>query len=440
MRLVNQWDGFKPQVTLNLPVQPVVTAVVSNDPVQMLSVPEGAQEPVVREPAQVVVNDQEGAEPELAQVVVHDQEGAEPEPVQPNDQVAPHTPAGERVRQPEPPPPVREIQPAPQQEGDDIPAPIAGDLRAAFFTLKEQNGAVCAAEINHVMDMMDRMVNATKKITGANSGSQLYKKYERENPEALEAALRIEIEGLSKRMLGHAVPSHTMSVKEMRNVVHTMVLLKEKFLPSGEFDKLKARLVALGNHMKEGTYGDTYSPTLGHATLMVLLCIGAADDAEMKVTDVPCAFPNTPRDPKDGRVTIRITGKAAQIWCDIHPDDRVLLNRQGHLLVDLDQYLYGMKDAPAAFHRYLKTVLEDAGFEAIISDVCLIKKFSKKGYFIAGGHVDDLLSLLKGDPQLEIDFVNALAEAFGGGYQLQSQLSVQQPPSTSSIISIRRIA
>ena len=443
MRLVDQWDGFKAQATLNLPLQPVPTALVSGDPVQMFSVPEGAQ-PIVQEPDQVVVNNQEGAQEQVQEPVeVHVQvqeavDGPAPQDAVQvagdaiNHQVAPQTPVGERVAPPEPPPPTREgkSQPAPQQEGEsDTPAKI--DLKAAFFTLTGKNGAVCAAEIHHVMDMMELwstkvnpnrvVVNASKKTTGANSGSQLYKKYERQNPEALEAALRIEIEGLSKRMLGHAVPSHTLSVKEMQNVVHTMVLLKEKFLPSGEFDKLKARLVALGNHMKEGTYGDTYSPTLGHASLMVLLCIGAADDAVMKVTDVPCAFPNTPRDPKDGRVTIRITGKAAEIWCDINPDDWVLLNRQGHLLVDLDQYLYGMKDAPAAFHRYLKTVLEEAGFEAIISDVCLIKKFSKKGYFIAGGHVDDLLSLLKGDPQLEVDFVNALAVAFGGGYPLESK-------------------
>ena len=450
MRLVGQWDGFKPQATLNLPLQPVAPAVVVDDAVQVRSVQEGALLPVqalVREDVRDVV--QEGAQVQVQEAVHVEaqaqaaaegsaQEGA----VQGVGDVldgreAPQSPAGDRVVPPEPPPigdKGANSQPAPQQEGESVgPAPqddIAVDLRAAFFTLKEQNGAVCAAELNYVIGLMelweskvdsDRVVNATKKNTVSNSGSQLYKKYERENPEALEAALRIEIEALSKRMLGHAVPSHSLSVKEMHDVVHTMVLLKEKFHPSGEFDKLKARLVALGNRMNVGTYGDTYSPTLGHASLMVLLCIGAADDAEMEVTDVPCAFPNTPRDPKDGRVTVRITGKAAEIWCEFHPEDRALLSRQGHLLVDLDQYLYGMKDAPAAFHKYLKKVLEDAGFEAIISDVCLIKKFTKTGYFLAGGHVDDLLSVHKGDPQLKKDFVNALAVAFGDGVPLESK-------------------
>ena len=468
MRMVDQWDGFKRHATLNRPMQLVpldleegplgaalkevqeMTRQVREDVSPVLvraHVQDGVQE-AAHVPAQALVQEgvrgqvQEGVQAQVqedvqvqaqvqGQAMVDDAapEGAASGGVR-EDRAAPQTPAGERAV-PAEPPPIRSAtnQSAPQQEGESAgPAPqgIAADLRAAYFTLRQQDNAVFAAEVTAAIDKLDelvsvREVHAAKKKPGANSGTQLFRKYERENPEALEAALRKEIEGLSERMLGHAVPSHTLSVKEMHNVVHTMVLLKEKFLPSGEFEKLKARLVALGNRMNEGTYGDTYSPTLGHASFMVLLCIAAADDAEMEVTDVPCAFPNTPRDPKDGRVIVRLTGMAAEMWCEINPEDRVMLNRNGHLLIDLVQYLYGMKDAPAAFHKYLKKILEEAGFEATISDVCLIKKFSKTGYFIAGGHVDDLLSVHKGDPSLKRDFENALARAFGDGIPLESK-------------------
>ena len=466
MRMVDQWDGFKRHATLNRPLQltpldmeegPIGAAVkevqemtrqVREDAFPILvrdQVQEGVKsQALVQEGVQRQVQEgvqggvqaqvQEDAQVQAqvqGQAIVDDAapEGAASGGVR-EDRAAPQTPAGERAV-PAEPPPIRSAinQSAPQQEGESAgPAPqgIAADLRAAYFTLGQQDNAVFAAEVTAAIDKLDelvsvREVHAAKKKPGANSGTQLFRKYERENPEALEAALRKEIEGLSERMLGHAVPSHTLSVKEMHNVVHTMVLLKEKFLPSGEFEKLKARLVALGNRMNEGTYGDTYSPTLGHASFMVLLCIAAADDAEMEVTDVPCAFPNTPRDPKDGRVIVRLTGMAAEMWCEINPEDRVMLNRNGHLLIDLVQYLYGMKDAPAAFHKYLKKILEEAGFEATISDVCLIKKFSKTGYFIAGGHVDDLLSVHKGDPSLKRDFENALARAFGDGIPLESK-------------------
>lgn len=446
MKLVDEWDGFKRKPTLNQPLQPKLIAEevhVEELDTAPSHVPEGVQ-------AHVMPQAQEGAQghaiPQAQEgVVVQVQEDAQrlvqenaqeqavaivaPEGAQQGELAAPQTPGGRAV--PAEPPPLRgervEVsQAAPQQEGELVgPAPpgIAEDLRSAFFTLKEQNDAAAAAELHAAIDRLEELVATTRRVNaakkqGANAGTKLYKQYERENPEALEAALRIEIEGLSKRLLGHAVPSHTLSVKDMYNVVHTMVLLKEKFLPSGEFEKLKARLVVLGNHMKEGTYGDTYSPTLGHASLMVIMCIAAADDANMGVTDVPCAFPNTPRDPDDEPVIVRVTGRAAEIWCELHPEDKPLLTRNGHLLIALDKYLYGMKDAPAAFHQYLQKVLQDAGFEATISEVCLIKKFTEKGYFIAGGHVDDLLDVWKGDRSLLKDFENALAEAFGDGKPL----------------------
>ena len=262
MRLVDQWDGFKRQATLNLPIQPVVAPSVVDYTVPAHQSQEGA-------PALTQTHVQEGA-PALAQArvqdLVHDQiqEGAQVQvDVQAQAQVgnegtdqegaapdvgdmldgneAPHSPVGGREVPPEPPPVERGIgsQPAPQQEGESVgPAAqddIAVDLRAAFFTLKEQNGAVVVAEVNHVLDMMEAhhyYVNASKKNASANSGTQLYRKYERENPEALESALRTEIENLSKRMLGHAVPSHTLSVKEMRDVVHTMVCATEREVPS----------------------------------------------------------------------------------------------------------------------------------------------------------------------------------------------------------------
>jgi hypothetical protein len=463
MKLVDDWDGFKRKPTLNRSLQPVASREMAEEEREAIrelvvaqdQVPEGvrAQEGVqvqavplaqAQEDVQAQAQAQEGAQGLIQQDA---QVEAQAQAVENGAQVgaaagavgarvevvAPRTPGGDRAIPPEPPP-VRDVradasQSAPQQEGELVgPAPqgIAEDLRQAFFTLKQQDSAVIAAEIHAAIDRLEELVERTRSVNaakkpGANSGTQLYKKYEKENPEALEAALRTEIEGLSKRLLGHAVPSHTLSVDDMYNVVHTMVLLKEKFFPSGEFEKLKARLVVLGNHMKEGTYGDTYSPTLGHASLMVLMCIAAADDAEMEVVDVPCAFPNTPRDPKDGPVIVRVTGRAAEIWCDLHPEDLPLLNRNGHLLIALDKYLYGMKDAPAAFHQYLKKVLEDAGFQATISDVCIIKKFSDKGYFVAGGHVDDLLSVYKGDVSLKKDFERALASAFGDGKPLVSK-------------------
>ena len=462
MRLVDQWPGFRRRANFNRTPQLATPVAQDANPqvkevVQALADPEVVAEeapenaavqallglqhkpspigwkPVLHRKPGVEAAAQEGATQEGAPQV---QEGGESQSSS-SGAAAVSTPPRENTKPITPNKPIPNPNPSQSasvsstapQEGES-PVNINADLsqeqlhqaRVAFASMGDVESAERLRSLVAKLEflMSKRAVNAAKK--GGNSGTRTFKQYEKNNPDALEDAVRKEIEGLIYNSLGRAIPQHTLSLKEMQEVVMTMLLLKEKMLPSGEFEKLKARLVALGNHMKEGTYGDTYSPTIGHATVMIILSIAAHDDAELEVTDVPSAFVHTPREKDADPVRIRLTGKAAEMWCQIRPQDRAMLTKNGHLILELDHYLYGMKDAPAAFHVYLKKVLEDAGFEAIISDVCLIRKFSPKGYFLAGGHVDDLLSTYKGDPQLRREFRDALANAFGHGQPLASKI------------------
>ena len=45
-------------------------------------------------------------------------------------------------------------------------------------------------------------------------------------------------------------------------IIRSQMFLKEKFLPTGEFEKLKARLVAKGDQQDKNLYEDLSSPTV----------------------------------------------------------------------------------------------------------------------------------------------------------------------------------
>ena len=64
------------------------------------------------------------------------------------------------------------------------------------------------------------------------------------------------------------------------------MFLKEKFLASGEFEKLKARLVAAGNQQDRDLYDDPSAPTVATSSVFTLLSIAAHEDRTITVIDI----------------------------------------------------------------------------------------------------------------------------------------------------------
>jgi hypothetical protein len=80
---------------------------------------------------------------------------------------------------------------------------------------------------------------------------------------------RAEVDSITKELIGiHEAGSMAMvrkqdlSAEEEKRIIGSIMFLKEKHMPNGDFDKLKARLVAGGGHMQnrsEYTSKDTSS-------------------------------------------------------------------------------------------------------------------------------------------------------------------------------------
>lgn len=62
---------------------------------------------------------------------------------------------------------------------------------------------------------------------------------------------------------------------EKHRIIRSQMFLKEKYLPTGVFEKLKARLVAGGNQQDKELYDDLSSPTVSTSAVMTVFSIAA---------------------------------------------------------------------------------------------------------------------------------------------------------------------
>ena len=65
--------------------------------------------------------------------------------------------------------------------------------------------------------------------------------------------LYCELMQMDKKRVFHPRDPKTLTRKQLKAVIRSSIFLNEKYLPSGEFEKLKTRLVAGGAHARQVT-------------------------------------------------------------------------------------------------------------------------------------------------------------------------------------------
>jgi Reverse transcriptase (RNA-dependent DNA polymerase) len=68
------------------------------------------------------------------------------------------------------------------------------------------------------------------------------------------------------------------------------MFVKEKYLANGEYDKLKARLVAGGHMQDKSLYDDLSAPTASASGVFTVLAIAAKEERLTAVIDIGGAF------------------------------------------------------------------------------------------------------------------------------------------------------
>ena len=86
------------------------------------------------------------------------------------------------------------------------------------------------------------------------------------------------------------VHQHQLSHIERGRIIRSSMFLMEKFLATGEFEKLKARHVAGGHMQNKDLYKDLSASTVVTASVFAILAIAASQGRTIAAVDIGGAF------------------------------------------------------------------------------------------------------------------------------------------------------
>ena len=160
----------------------------------------------------------------------------------------------------------------------------------------------------------------------------------------------------------------------LKNVITSKWVFKVKYLPSGQIDKYKARVVARGFTQQYGTdYEETFAPVVRMEALRALFAIAAREDLEIQQMDVISAY-------LAGELTEELYMEAPQ---------GLFVNDQDNRVCKLQKGLYGLKQSGRLWNKKLGGVLENLGLKSIPADHSIWR--SDGGDILLAVYVDDIL-------------------------------------------------
>ena len=138
------------------------------------------------------------------------------------------------------------------------------------------------------------------------------------------------------------------------NVLPSTWAFKCKRFPDGRVRKLKARFCVRGDRQVEGVdFFDAFAPVVNWTTVRLMLMLSAVLGLSTRQVDYTAAFVHAPMNE------------------DVHVNMPRGFSEPGKVL-KLKKSLYGLKQSPRNFFQFLKSKLENVGFESAMDiDPCL---------------------------------------------------------------------
>jgi hypothetical protein len=202
----------------------------------------------------------------------------------------------------------------------------------------------------------------------------------------------------------------SLTKEQLEKIIPSHMFLKEKFLSTGEFEKLKSRLVAGGHKQDKTLYDDVSSPTVSTSAAFMIAAIAAAENRCVATVDITGAYLNASM-PADSEVLMRLDPTMSEIIVGIRPEYKKLLNHKGCLIVRLKKALYGCIESAKLWYEELSSTMEKIGFVRNPSDLCVFNRMYKDTQCTACLHVDDL-KITCADPDGIEDTIEQLTKKY----------------------------
>ena len=175
---------------------------------------------------------------------------------------------------------------------------------------------------------------------------------------------------------------------QLRKVIMSSMFLKEKFLSTGDFEKLKSRLVAGGHQQDKDSYGDISSPTVATSAAFMVASLAALERRHVVTVDIAGAYLNA--DMTGQEVLMKLDQTMSAILVKIRPDYKPFLTADDTMIVRLNKALYGCIESAKLWYEDLLSTLTDLGFVRNPVDLCIFNKGSGSEQCTICLHVDDL--------------------------------------------------
>lgn len=207
----------------------------------------------------------------------------------------------------------------------------------------------------------------------------------------------------------HPVRKENLTLGERKKIIRSFMFLKAKYDGMGEFEKIKARLVANGSQQELKPRIETASPTVAMESVLMCLTVAAKRREMIAIADIGSAYLNAKMTGE--AVHMELDATLVNILVKICPHVEDFVDQNGKLIVQLDQALYGCVQSALLWYQTMSDFLTSLGFKANHTDMCVWCKDHQGDQITVLLYVDDLLILSVSDGAIE-EFLNDLKVRF----------------------------
>lgn len=227
--------------------------------------------------------------------------------------------------------------------------------------------------------------------------------------DAVQAVVKEMTQILKTKKVGTPVHKSTLTPTQRKRIIRSSCFLKTKFDAQGNFDKLKARLLANGAQQDPTLYPDRSSPTALLQSIFMVLTIAAAENRTVAAIDIGGAYLNAPMTGEE--VLMELDSKLSAIAAQVCPEVQQYIAEDNKLIIRLDQALYGCVQSAKLWYDELTTTLRAMGYSPNEVDPCVMNKSLNGKQCALVIFVDDILVLSQDQHEID-EVVKGLKEKY----------------------------